>query len=459
MKSEKIFLNALFSLIVLFCFNTYVSAATQEELTISTYYPAPYGVYQKLRLYPAAAAPACDDNTIGLIYYDQGTNQMLICKGTVESWQTAESYWQLAAPILSPKNTAWSVVASALRATGGTTGANRIDIIGADLGGDTWITALAADAAQPGLIIASQGGGSALPIKLLSSKVELAASNGSYLTVYGNPIGTGYSELKAEGVDSDISIILTPKGTGKIGLGTTNPQNPLEVAGLVKFYNPDNPGSYMMFDYSWGNSAAITLTDYRGKNYMWFGAYDEDFGNLLYTQNPSLGPNMGQGFGIAGGSWIAPFPRFIANANETFIGYSIFPGTGASAPGGNAALGNLYVKGKVGIGTTTPVYELDVVGNINTTGGIKRSGVLYNFPDYVFEPKYKLIPIKDLQKFVNEKKHLPGMLSKDEVNKEGVEIFEQNRLLTEKLEEAYLYIFQLENRLEKLEKSVAIQEK
>lgn len=456
-KNNKILLSAFFSLIVLFCLNSYVFAATQEELTISTYYPAPYGVYQKLRLYPSAAAPACDDNTKGLLYYDQTNNQMYVCKGTAESWQTAESFWNLGGTVLSPKDLTWAVKGKAFRTS---SDPNYIHIEGAALGAMTRIVSVSTDATQPGMFIGATGG-TAMPVIISSSKVELASGNGNWLTAYGNFVGTKYAELKAEGADADVSIILTPKGTGTVGLGTTTPQYPLEVAGKVKFYNPTpgKEGSFMMFDYSFGNSAAITLTDYRGKNWMWLGAYDDIFGNLLYTGDPSIGPTAGQGFGIAGGSWVAPFPRFIANANETFLGWSIFPGTGGAATGGDSPLGNLYVKGKVGIGTKTPAYELDVVGNINVSGLIKKSGTPYNFPDYVFEPKYNLIPIKDLKKFVNEKKHLPGMLSKDEINKKGVEIFEQNRLLTEKLEEAYLYIFQLEQRLDKLEKSVAAEKK
>lgn len=108
-------------------------------------------------------------------------------------------------------------------------------------------------------------------------------------------------------------------------------------------------------------------------------------------------------------------------------------------------------SGNVGIGTTNPNYKLDVAGDINTTGDIRKNGVIYNNPDYVFEPDYKMMSFEELKNYLEEKRHLPNMPSTEEVRREGVKLFEQNRLLLEKLEEAYLYILKLEERISKLE--------
>lgn len=43
------------------------------------------------------------------------------------------------------------------------------------------------------------------------------------------------------------------------------------------------------------------------------------------------------------------------------------------------------------------------------------------------------------------------MPSTQEIKKEGVKLFEQNRLMLEKIEEVHLYIIQLEERITKLE--------
>ena len=64
--------------------------------------------------------------------------------------------------------------------------------------------------------------------------------------------------------------------------------------------------------------------------------------------------------------------------------------------------------------------------------------------------------LKELKEFIAEKRHLPNMPSTEEVRKEGVKMFEQNRLMLEKLEEAYLYIFELEERIAKLEEAAEV---
>jgi hypothetical protein len=107
--------------------------------------------------------------------------------------------------------------------------------------------------------------------------------------------------------------------------------------------------------------------------------------------------------------------------------------------------------GNMGIGTTNPVYKLDVAGDINTTGEIRRNGSLYNHPDYVFAPDYELMSLPQLRDYVTENNHLPNMPSAEEVKADGVMLFEHNRLMLEKLEEAYLYILALEERIVQLE--------
>ena len=112
----------------------------------------------------------------------------------------------------------------------------------------------------------------------------------------------------------------------------------------------------------------------------------------------------------------------------------------------------INTDGKVGIGTTDPNYTLDVVGDINTAGDVRKNGSAYSNPDYVFEPGYSLMPISELSSYVLENRHLPNMPSSEDIKQDGVKLFEQNRLLLEKIEEAHLYIIELEKRIKQLER-------
>ncbi len=57
--------------------------AVEESLSITTYYPSPYGVYNELRLYPHSAPVAvCNLETEGTMYYDIDEHQLKVCDGS-----------------------------------------------------------------------------------------------------------------------------------------------------------------------------------------------------------------------------------------------------------------------------------------------------------------------------------------------------------------------------------------
>lgn len=132
-------------------------------------------------------------------------------------------------------------------------------------------------------------------------------------------------------------------------------------------------------------------------------------------------------------------------------------GVGSAYRGTSLSDGNMVISGRVGVNTTSLPERLNVNGNVyvngnvDVTGDMTKGGVAYDFPDYVFSPSYNLMPFSELRKFLSEKKHLPGMPSAEAIRQEGIKLFEQNRRLLEKIEEAHLYILQLEERLAKLE--------
>lgn len=61
------------------------------------------------------------------------------------------------------------------------------------------------------------------------------------------------------------------------------------------------------------------------------------------------------------------------------------------------------------------------------------------------------MPLNELEKYIKENKHLPNMPTAKEVEKNGADIGEINRLLVEKIEELTLYILEQEKRIKTLE--------
>lgn len=116
-----------------------------------------------------------------------------------------------------------------------------------------------------------------------------------------------------------------------------------------------------------------------------------------------------------------------------------------------AVNGKASIAGAVGIGTTNVgSFKLAVEGKIAAREIQVMTGA---FPDYVFASKYKLRSLYSLENYINKNKHLPGIPSAAEVEKNGgVELGKLNTKLLEKVEELTLYIIEINKKVEKLEK-------
>jgi hypothetical protein len=76
--------------------------------------------------------------------------------------------------------------------------------------------------------------------------------------------------------------------------------------------------------------------------------------------------------------------------------------------------------------------------------------------DFVFQPEYKLMPINDLECFIQSNKHLPGIPTENQVKTDGINIAEMNAKLLQKVEELTLYIIEQQKDIEALKKAIII---
>lgn len=114
----------------------------------------------------------------------------------------------------------------------------------------------------------------------------------------------------------------------------------------------------------------------------------------------------------------------------------------------------LFLKdnGNVGIGTYNPQAKLAVNGDI-LAKSIRVSTVATYWPDYVFSSDYDLMSLDELENYISDNKHLPGIISAKEVGEQGnVDLAEMNTKLLEKIEELTLYIIDLQKQIDELKK-------
>jgi len=344
--------------------------------------------------------------------------------------------------------------------------------------------------------------------------------------------------------------------TGKVGIGTTNPGQLLDVSGssepLIKVTNTGMSGSpYLQMGMNSGNNAALFQAT-NGKDFKFYnGQYALTMlgsnGNVgIGTTNPgaslqigalatTLPTNTSLAIGTSNGvSATAPAVRIsmAVNNDSNFGGYfgtlwlnastgqtatvlgtregggdyantlvatRGFVGIGTTSPsqllevsassepflkvthtgmagspslligmnaGNNAALFQatngkdikfyngqyaltiLGNNGYVGIGTTTPQSLLAVDGTITT-----KEVVVTNtgWPDYVFNPGYRLKPLTEVASFIKEHHHLPDIPSEAEVKEKGVSVGDMQAKLLAKIEELMLHMIQVDERNTRLE--------
>jgi hypothetical protein len=181
---------------------------------------------------------------------------------------------------------------------------------------------------------------------------------------------------------------------GYLGLGTTSPSAPLTVESSVSM-------------------SSTSLFKNAGTGNSW-----------ISVANNTGQANLGVGAAM-------PYGYLWSNTGNFFVGDD-----------GNPTLFvNGMANGNVGIGTTdTKGYKFAVAGSAIFTKVVVKP--YNNWPDYVFHNSYRLRPLSEVEQYIKQYHHLPEVPSAEEVEKNGLDVGDNQAILLKKIEELTMYMIE-----------------
>ncbi|MGY4538171.1 hypothetical protein ACVW0P_002591 [Mucilaginibacter sp. UYNi724] len=261
-----------------------------------------------------------------------------------------------------------------------------------------------------GLKVTANGSGSSNGTTIYGAQIVAATApaSGSTQTIYG-------LDVSASGLGTGPSPV--------IGINSNTILSRLSGSTTTSYF-----GGRFIITGETGASTASNISSY--------GLYGE-------VANTTAGGEISNSYGVYG-------KATTVNTATAYGGYFTASG-GATNYAVYSAAGTNYFNDVVGIGTTTlPIgYKLAVNGNVIATSVTVK---VYNqWPDYVFHKSYNLPPLTEVKEYIDKNHHLPEMPSAAQVEKDGLNLGETNKLLTKKVEELTLYLIEQNKRIEKLE--------
>jgi hypothetical protein len=137
--------------------------------------------------------------------------------------------------------------------------------------------------------------------------------------------------------------------------------------------------------------------------------------------------------------------------NERSMKFAVYESTADFqffySEGGSLIRKFLIAKNSIIAGTPSNKIDLNVNGIINANE-VKVTAI--GWSDYVFEPTYELMPLSQIEAFINTNRHLPGIPSAKTVTENGIQLGEMNALLLMKIEELTLYVIEQQKEIKAL---------
>lgn len=213
--------------------------------------------------------------------------------------------------------------------------------------------------------------------------------------------------LSAGGVGktSGVAPHMTIKADGKVGIGTTFPNEKLEL------YNGNFRATYSL---SGSTTGIFNIKPNSSNDRVWVGTTS--------THNLTL----------AAGN------KEVIDLNKD--GYAVIFRNGEYPANLNISVAN---RAK---------YSLFVLGGVLSED--YSIGPRATWADHVFDKEYNLMDLKEVENYINTNNRLPDIPSASEVQSDGYSLHDMNVKLLQKVEELTLYSIEQNKRIEQLEKKI-----
>lgn len=218
------------------------------------------------------------------------------------------------------------------------------------------------------------------------------------------------STIQMNNISGATTLLVNPQ-SGHVGIGTTTPNKPLEIAAAA-------------------NQSGLRFT------------------NLTSNSNPD--PSNGKTLSVNGNGDVILTDASTNGSNfwtHNNIQHWLYPND---------------VNEKVILGVPASDIGIKCASNFSlfVNGGIQTDKLVVksysSWPDYVFQPNYQRLTLDQLANYIAVNKHLPGIPPALEVDQNGIDIARMQTQQMEKIEELTLYIIELKKELDALRQQLPV---
>jgi hypothetical protein len=315
--------------------------------------------------------------------------------------------------------------------------------------------------------------GSGAPINAITQNFSLFMTDYSYGKVYGSAKGLFGMDNAGKTNFAIINGGVTSWG-GFTGLAGGDVVLGSNTSGSVALWWDNSSGSLSFWSNGYTTNADMTFSsggDITARRWGIVGNYQTSSTSTFIYLGGTPGTSLAKGVAMGGTTLgTADFNLYTSNSpSDSMYGTLLLRKSGTSAGYGTYLTieaeeaytdsGIIYLFGNVLVASASgslPTGGAKGRGTINAKA-VYDDNVLLG-PDYVFDSEYKakILPIPAMKAFYQKNKHLPTIPSRQEIHDQGnIPIGELSVKLWETIEIQAIYITELQDRIEVLEKEMS----